>query len=525
VTALLEVRDLTKIYDAAVALDGVDLTVERGQVHCLVGQNGAGKSTLIKCISGATEPTSGTIELDGTPLPTGSPSASLAAGVATTYQELDLVDALSVADNIFLGHERRRGGLIAGRRAAVEARELLGRLGRDDIDPKRLVGEMRPAAKQVVSIARALSHDARLLMMDEPSAVFDSRNVDSLFDIVERLISEGVGIVYISHRLDEVERIGHTVTVIRDGRTVATDLSPTAPRQELIALLVGRELAAMASSDASSTATTSSASPTPTGVAKPAPSTDRSTDSEPVLRVRGLTRRPDVIDVDLDLYAGEILGIGGLVGAGRTELLRLIHGVEKQEAGSVELGGRELSGGRPDQAVAAGIGFAPEERKSQGLWRFWSLARNVSVAGLSQFRRGPFLDLAAERADASEHLRSIRTVPDDSTRLVGELSGGNQQKVVLARWLSRKCRVLLLDEPTRGVDVGARAEIYRVIRDLSSDGIAILVVSSELDELVELCHRVVVMRDGALVTSLEGEHLTEAEILAHAIAPPGTETP
>ena len=377
---------------------------------------------------------------------------------------------------------------------------------------------MRPAAKQVVSIARALSHDARLLMMDEPSAVFDSRNVDSLFDIVERLVSEGVGIVYISHRLDEVERIGDTVTVIRDGRTVATALSPTAPRAG--AHLVARRPRARRDGVVTSTAAT-----TPTGVTTPALSTVRSDDSEPVLRVRALTRRPDVIDVDLDLYEGEILGIGGLVGAGRTELLRLIHGVEHT---SGRVGGArrsDVAGGRPDQAVAAGIGFAPEERKSQGLWRFWSLVRNVSVAGLSQFRRGPFLDLAAERADASEHLRSIRTVPDDSSRLVGELSGGNQQKVVLARWLSRKCRVLLLDEPTRGVDVGARAEIYRVIRDLAADGIAILVVSSELDELVELCHRVVVMRDGALVASLEGEHLTEAEILAHAIAPPGTETP
>ena len=494
-TAVLEVRELTKIYPGAKALQGVDLVVETGQVHCLVGQNGAGKSTLIKCVSGAVVPTSGTVTVDGVDLPPGDPVAAFDAGIATIYQELDLVADLTVAENLFLGHElHHRGFFIDRRGTAAAATELLGRLGHDEIPPGALVGQLRPAQQQIVSLARALSRKARLLIMDEPSAVLDDQEVEAMFGMVRRLTAEGVGIVYISHRLEEVARVGDTITVLKDGRTVASGLSPTIPAAELIAHMVGRDLGDVFPTGGSSVGDTVA------------------------LRVRGLTRRPVVEDVSLDVHAGEIVGIGGLVGAGRTELLRLIQGLDIPDSGTVEVEGVVIPPGRPDLSVKAGVGFAPEERKSQGLWAGWSLTRNVSVAALGRFRRGPLLDRKAERAAAQTHLRSLATTPDDPDRFVSELSGGNQQKVVLARWLLRDCKVLLLDEPTRGVDVGAKAEIYRVIRTLADGGLALLLVSSELNELVGLCDRVLVVREGRVVAELAHEALSEEAILEEALA-------
>jgi ribose transport system ATP-binding protein len=497
---LLEVRGLVKDYPGVRALDGVDMTVTAGQVHCLVGQNGAGKSTLIKCITGLVTPTAGEIEVGGEPLPPGDPAAALARGVAAIYQELDLVDDLPVADNLFLGHELRRGPLLDRRAARRTASELLDRLGHGEIRPATLVGELAPAAKQVVSVARALTRDARLLIMDEPSAVLGGDEVETMFDVVRRLRErEHVGVIYISHRLEEVAAIGDTITVLRDGQTVASGLDPATPRAELIAAMVGRPFTEVFPDrdDASATRT----------------------ERPVVLRVEGVTRRPAVEDVSFDVHEGEIVGLGGLVGAGRTELLRLIAGVDEREAGTVTVAGRRLPSGRPDLAVGAGVGLAPEERKSQGLWPGWDLVRNVSIADLGRFRRRALLDRRSERNEAARHLRDLRTTPSGPDRLISELSGGNQQKVVLARWLLRRCRVLLLDEPTRGVDIGAKAEIYRVIRTLAGAGMAVVIVSSELAELVGLCDRIVVMADGRVTATLDGPDATEAEILAHALHP------
>jgi ribose transport system ATP-binding protein len=491
---VLEVRGLTKHYPGANALDGVDLVVLAGQVHCLVGQNGAGKSTLIKCVSGAVAPTGGIVLLYGRPLPQGDPVAALHAGVATIYQELDLVADLDVAENLFLGHELRTAGFISRRRTKAAARELLARLGHEDIDPDALVGQLRPAQQQVVSLARALSHQARLLIMDEPSAVLDDHEVETMFAVVRRLTAEGVGIVYISHRLDEVAEIGDTITVLKDGRTVASGLAPDTPTAALIEHMVGRDLG-----EVFPAATTA-----PTG--------------EVALRVLDLRRLPDVKDISLTVGVGEIVGIGGLVGAGRTELLRLIYGLDRRDAGVVEVAGRLLPPGRPDLSVRAGVGFAPEERKSQGLWAGWSQVRNVTVATLERFRTGPLLSPGAERSAARIQLQALNTVPDEPDRMVSELSGGNQQKVVLARWLLRDGKVLLLDEPTRGVDVGAKAEIYRVIRDLAAAGLGLLLVSSELNELVGLCDRVLVVREGELVAELSHDDLSEEAILQEALA-------
>jgi ribose transport system ATP-binding protein len=491
-TALLEVRGLVKVYPGVTALDGVDLDVAAGEVHCLVGQNGAGKSTLIKCVAGAATPTAGTIRLAGRDLTAGRPGAALSAGIATIYQELDLVGDLSVADNIFLGHERRSGPLLDRRRMRREAGELLGRLGHATLDPDAQVGELRPADKQIVSMARALSRDVRLLIMDEPSAILDPPEVDALFAVVRRLTAAGVGVVYISHRLDEIAKIGDRITVLRDGETVASNLPATTGVDQLIQLMIGRAFRELF----------------------PKRNTPR---GEVVLRVRGLARPPHLADTSFEVRAGEILGIGGLVGAGRSELLRAIAGLDPVARGEVSVGERALPRERPDLAVAAGIGVAPEERKSQGLWLDWSQVRNVTIADLPRLGRGPFTDAAAEHRAAAAQLRALAVRPDDPLRAAGELSGGNQQKLVLARWLVHASSVLLLDEPTRGVDVGARAEVYRVIGELAARGLAIVMVSSELAELVGFCDRILVMREGAVVGELAGETATEEQILRHAL--------
>ena len=490
---LLEVRGLVKDYPGARALDGVDLTVAAGQVHCVVGQNGAGKSTLIKCIAGLVTPTAGEILVDGEPLPPGDPGASLARGVATIYQELDLVDDLPIADNLFLGHELRRGPLLDRGAARRRAAETLDRLDHHDIAPAQLVATLSPAAKQIVSIARALTREARLLVMDEPSAVLGGDEVETMFEVVRRLTAEGVGVIYISHRLEEVAAVGDTITVLRDGRTVAAELAGRTPRDELISAMVGRDLGEMF------------------------PQRRDGERGHPILEVEHLSRAPAVHDVSFEVREGEILGIGGLVGAGRTELLRLVAGVDRPDRGTVAVDGVPLPPGRPDLATRAGIGLAPEERKSQGLWPGWDLVRNVSVADLRRFRRRVLLDRRAERSAASDQLEALQTTPSDPDRLVAELSGGNQQKVVLARWLLRECRVLLLDEPTRGIDVEAKLEIYRVVQTLADAGIAVVLVSSELAELVALCDRILVLADGHPTALLDATAASEADVLAHAL--------
>jgi ribose transport system ATP-binding protein len=490
---MLEVRGLTKEYPGVRALKGVDFDVRAGEVHCLLGPNGAGKSTLIKCVSGVVDPTGGEILLHGEPLPVGDPAAALELGIATIYQELDLVEDLTVAESVYLAHEPRRGPLLDLDRMRRDSAALLSRLGHERISPRARIGALRPAARQVVSIARALSRDVRLLVMDEPSAILDDGEVETLFDVVRRLTADGVAVVYISHRLDEIRRIGDRVTVLSDGRTVATGIAASTPTDRLVELMVG------------------------SAVEQLYPERPQAT-GDVALEVRGLRRLPEVRSASFEVRAGEVVGLGGLVGSGRSELLHLIYGLERPDEGEVLVEGKRLEPGRPGAAIAAGLGFAPEDRKSQGLLLDWSQTKNVSLADLARFQRG-LLDVRAERAATREQLRALRTVPDDGERIVRELSGGNQQKVVLARWLLHRCRVLLLDEPTRGVDVATKAQLYRVIVDLARDGVAVLVVSSELGELVGICSRILVMREGELVFEADGAAASERELLRHAVAP------
>ncbi|MDH6515388.1 ribose transport system ATP-binding protein [Streptomyces sp. SAI-135] len=491
---LLSMSGITKSFPGVRALDGVDLDVQAGEVHCLLGQNGAGKSTLIKVLAGAHQPDTGRLRWRGEEVSLRSPIAAMRLGIATIYQELDLVEHLSVAENVHLGHEPTTAGFVVrGKAARQSTAALLRRLGHPEIDPARLVGELSAAQQQIVSMARALSHDVRLIVMDEPSAALDPDEVDNLFRIVAGLTAEGVAVVYISHRLEEIRRIGDRVTVLKDGRAVAVGLpAKSTPTREIVALMTGRNVEY---------------------VFPQRPPTDAKGEGKPLLEVQGLTRQGEFEPLDLVVHPGEIVGLAGLVGSGRSEILETIYGARKPTAGHVTVDGRALKPGSVRAAVRAGIGLAPEERKAQALLMLESVTRNVSVSSMSRFSRAGWLDRRAELGAARAATRELSLRPDNPAVPIRTLSGGNQQKAVLARWLLRGCRVLLLDEPTRGVDVGARAELYAVVRRLADEGLAVLLVSSEVPEVLGLADRVLVLREGRVVHRAPARELDEHRVL------------
>ncbi len=489
---LLEMHGIVKTFPGVRALDGVDLDVRPGEVHCLLGQNGAGKSTLIKVLAGAHQPDEGRITWRGEPVSLTDPQAAMNLGIATIYQELDLVDGLSVADNIFLGRESSRFGITRPAAANRAAAQLLTRLGHPEIRPTAEVGALSAAQQQMVSMARALSQDAKLIVMDEPSAVLDNEEVERLFGVIRDLTAHDVAVVYISHRLEEIREIGDRITVLKDGRTVATGLpARETPTREVITLMTGRTIEYVF----------------------PERRTAPHTDEAPLLEVEDLRLRGHFDGVSLTVRPGEIVGLAGLVGSGRSEILETIYGARHPTAGTVRLAGRRLRPGDVGSAVAAGVGLAPEERKSQALLLDDSVYRNITVSSLGRFARGGFLSGGAEKAAARQQVEALDVRPADVSRVVRTLSGGNQQKVVLARWLLRDCRVLLLDEPTRGVDVGARSEIYALVRTLADRGVAVVVVSSEIPEVLGLADRVLVIADGAVVTEQPADALDEHRVL------------
>ncbi|MFJ6658206.1 sugar ABC transporter ATP-binding protein [Streptomyces sp. NPDC091377] len=489
---LLSMSGITKSFPGVRALDGVDLDVQAGEVHCLLGQNGAGKSTLIKVLAGAHQPDGGTITWRGESVTLRSPIAAMRLGIATIYQELDLVEHLSVAENVHLGHEPTAAGFVVRRGVArASTAALLKRLGHPEIDPGRLVGELSAAQQQIVSMARALSHDVRLIVMDEPSAALDPDEVDNLFRIVSDLTADGVAVVYISHRLEEIRRIGDRVTVLKDGRAVAGGLpAESTPTKDVVALMTGRNVEYVFPDRP---------------VAPPA--------GEPVLEVRALARDGEFEPFDLTVRPGEIVGLAGLVGSGRSEILETIYGARKPTAGQVKVAGKELRTGSVRAAVRAGLGLAPEERKAQALLMLESVTRNVSVSSMSRYAHLGWIDRGAELKAARTATRELSLRPDNPSVPVRTLSGGNQQKAILARWLLRGCKVLLLDEPTRGVDVGARAELYAVVRRLADEGLAVLLVSSEVPEVLGLADRVLVLREGRVVHTAPARELDEPRVL------------
>ena len=488
---LLQVSGVVKTFPGARALDGVDLEVVPGEVHCLLGQNGAGKSTLIKVLAGAHQPDEGELRIDGQVVTIPHPVAALKHGIATMYQELDVVDGLTVAENLYLGHELSAGGFTRRSEAARRTREIMQRLGHPEIGPHTEVGDLSAAGKQIVSMGRALSHEARVIVMDEPSAVLDSEEVEKLFAVVDQLTATGVAIIYISHRLEEIRRIGDRITVLKDGRTVAQSLSVAdTPTNELIRLMTGRSIEYVFPQ-------------------KDGPKSD----AEVLLEVEALGLRGEFADVGFSVRAGEIVGLAGLVGSGRSEILETIFGARRATSGTVKVAGKRLAPGSVPRAVSAGIGLAPEERKSQALLLEEPIYRNVTLSNFSRYAKGSFLDERGERAAAETHTGSLDLRPANVLRDARTLSGGNQQKVVLARWLARGCRILLLDEPSRGVDVGARAEIYALIRRLADDGAAVVVVSSEIPEVIGLSDRVLVISEGRIVHESPADKIDEHAVL------------
>ncbi len=490
-TELLAMTGIVKEFPGVRALDGVDLDVRAGEVHCLLGQNGAGKSTLIRVLTGAHQPDAGTIHINGEEVQLNSPTAAIQRGIAAIYQELDLVPDLTVAENIFLGHEPARYGFSRRHEATTRTREILQGLGHGEIPVHRTVGSLPAAGQQVVSMARALSRDAHLIVMDEPSAVLDPEEVGNLFRVIRGLTARGVAVVYISHRLEEIREIGDRVTVLKDGATVATGLDAReTPTKELIRLMTGRSIEYVF--------------PPRQEVVSTAPV---------VLEVDDLTRPGEFAGIGFTVRAGEVVGLAGLVGSGRSEVLETLYGARRAATGSVKVNGVELRPGRVQAAVKAGVGLAPEERKSQALLLDEAVYKNITVSTLQRFASGGFLNRRAEREAAAELTRALDVRPTGVEQPVRNLSGGNQQKVVLARWLLRDCRVLLLDEPTRGVDVGARSEIYALIRKLAANGVAIVLVSSEVEEVLGLADRVVVLREGRAVHIGPAQEIDEHQVL------------
>jgi ribose transport system ATP-binding protein len=471
------------------ALRGVDLEVRAGEVLALVGENGAGKSTLMEILCGNLRADGGRIEYQGREVHFAGAREAAFAGVSIVHQELSLVPFLTVAENIFCAREPVYPviGFVNRRRLYREAAEILKRFDLD-VAPNALVTGLPVAVQQMIEIAKALSLDCRVLVLDEPTSALTERETSFLFDIIRRLRERGVAVIYISHKLDEVFRIADRIMVLRDGELVGTRDRPDVTPDDVVRMMVGREL----------------------GSGYPARDSER---REPVLRVEGLTREPRFRDVTFELHAGEILGLAGLVGAGRTEVARAIFGIDRADRGTVHVNGRPVSIRDPGHAIELGIGYVPEDRKEQGLFLGLTVRQNIGAASLGANSALGFMSPWREQRMADEYVQrlSIRT---PSTQVVtSTLSGGNQQKVMLAKWLAIRPRILLVDEPTRGVDVGAKAEVHNILRALARAGVAVLMVSSELPEALGASDRILVMHEGEVTGELSAEEATEERVM------------
>jgi ribose transport system ATP-binding protein len=501
---LLAVSGIRKRYGGVQALRGIDLHVGAGEVLGLVGANGAGKSTLIRILAGVEQPDEGRIMLDGRIVAFSDPAAAFAHRLSFLHQELNLVGTMTVLQNLGLGLARAsRLGLFARGRLRLAAVPVLRRLGLD-VALDRKLSSLSPAQQWLVAIAHALLHEARLIVMDEPTASLSGREAQTLMRIVQELAGQGVAVIYVSHRLDEILALCARVVAFRDGAVAGTFTRATLSRDGLVAAIVGHPVAP--------------APPAPAAAAR----------GRPVLTVSGLARPPMVRDVGFTLHGGEVLGLAGLVGAGRSETARLIFGADRPLRGDLTLDGKPFSPRSPADAVAAGIALVPEERRSEGLILGKSVAFNATLAvldSLAPSRLLPLISPRARRTRAEALGRQLMLRAASVEMPVGRLSGGNQQKVVLAKWLAARPRVLILDEPTRGVDVGARAEIHRIIRGLAAEGMAVLVISSEPDELPDLADRVLVMVEGRIAGSLTGAEITRADIVAASYRESRMESP
>jgi ABC-type sugar transport system ATPase subunit len=489
---LLQMEGISKSFPGVQALRGVDLELRSGEVLAILGENGAGKSTLIKVLAGAHLPDAGVIRIGGRPAPIHNPSGARRAGVAVIYQEFNLVPALTAAENIFLGGERAPGGWLRRGDEHRRAVELFRRIG-VPVPPDAPCRDLSIAQQQVVEVAKALATDARILVMDEPSATLTPQEVESLFAVIRDLKAQGLGILYISHRLDEIDAIADRVMVLRDGQHVGTLPVGRVGRDQLIEMMVGRRLD----------------QEFPRRTAPP---------GGPRLVVKNLRRGHKVRDVSFTVGRGEILGLTGLVGSGRTETARLLFGADRPEGGTVELDGRLLHLTGPRDAIRAGIALLTEDRKGQGLVLAHSVRDNFALPNLGSWSRLGFVNRRREGDAFRRYAERLRIRVADPGQPVRDLSGGNQQKVVLARWLQRNCEVVIFDEPTRGIDVGAKVEIYQLMNELAAQGKAILMVSSELPEVLGMADRILVMHEGRLTGEISDvARATQARILKLAV--------
>jgi galactofuranose transport system ATP-binding protein len=490
-TARIEMLGVSKAFPGVRALDRVDFSVQSGEVHALMGENGAGKSTLIKIMTGAVSGDAGEIRIDGRAVDIGSPGEARAMGIGTVYQEVNLVSTMSVTKNLTLGREPRRFGLISWRAARAVARERLARLS-IDIDAERPLGSYSVAVQQLVAIARALEEDTRVLVLDEPTASLDANETELLFRILRDLKARGIAIVFITHFLDQVYRIADRISVLRNGRLVGSAATGELPRLKLISLMLGRELMETEQRlEAGSHAAVK---------------------GEPILLAEGLGRRRVMAPFDLMLRPGEVVGLAGLLGSGRTEVAKLIFGAIRPDSGRVEVGGR-IAAHSPGRSLSEGMAFCPEDRKAEGIFGELTVRENI-ILGL-QTKRGWLSRLSHGEQErlAQEMIKSLAIATPDAEKPVGQLSGGNQQKVVLARALASGPRILILDEPTRGIDVGAHAEVVTLIRKLCAQGLALLVASSELDELVTVSDRIAVLRDRRKIGEIAGADITRENVI------------
>ncbi|MEA2553782.1 MAG: ribose transport system ATP-binding protein [Fimbriimonadaceae bacterium] len=487
---------VVKSFPGVLALDGVTLEVLPGEVHALMGENGAGKSTLMKILAGAYQADSGTILIDGKPVHISSPREATKLGIGIIYQEFNLVPQLSIAENIFLGREPR--GVLPGwldeARMEREASALMANLG-SNVDVRTPVSKLSVAMQQMVEIAKATSHKSRILVMDEPSATLTKHELENLYRLIRQLKAEGVSIIYISHRMDEVFSICDRITVLRDGKTVGTRPTSEVTPDELIRMMVGRTLE-------------------DNFPKVPAPFGD------PVLEVSGLTTHGLLKSISFNVRAGEIVALAGLIGSGRTEIARCIFGADRYDSGEIRVQGQPLIAHGPRSAIKTGIGFVPEDRKGQGLILDLSVRENTSLAALPSLSRGGFVRRSSERKAVSEYVQNLGVRTPGIEQKVKNLSGGNQQKVVLGKWLLTRSKLLILDEPTRGIDVGAKVEIYQLMNRLAAQGIGILMISSELPEVLGMADRILVMREGRLVGELSREEATQEMIGELAVGVP-----
>jgi ribose transport system ATP-binding protein len=485
---LVEMRDITKTFPGVVALKHVDFETEAGEVHAVVGENGAGKSTLMKILAGVHQPDSGEILIEGRPVRIPSPYVAQQLGIAIIHQELNLLPDMTVAENVFLGREpKRRLGIVDSRQLEEQAKQVLHRLG-VDIDPHIRLARLSVAQAQMVEIAKALSLNARLVIMDEPSATLGGRDLEYLFDVIRALKAQGVGVVYISHRIAEIFQIADRVTVFKDGSVVGTQPVSEIDRPELVRMMIGRTL--------------SEAFPLRGG-----------TPGEEVLRVEGVSCSGRLKDVCLSAHRGEIVGIAGLVGAGRTELAEAVFGARRVDGGTVYIKGQPVNVSSPRHALGQRLGFLTEDRNEGGLVLGLSVRENVSLPSLDRRQRLGFVDQRSERQAVRTIAEDLRIRTPSLAQDVEYLSGGNRQKVVLAKWLISGPELLIFDEPTRGIDVGAKSEIWNLMRELANSGKAILMISSELPEIVGMSDRIIVFYRGQVVGDLPGETATEEQVM------------